>query len=106
MDEKRISINNILYELDTYLHKNDYASAEEYLLSVLSESAENSISLAVMNELMGLYRKLGNKEKAVFYAESAMKIINEASPDLPISVGEVIIENVFGSNVVATRNIG
>lgn len=36
----------------------------------------------------------------------AMKIINKASPVLPISVGDVIIENVFGSNVVATRNIG
>lgn len=36
----------------------------------------------------------------------AMKIIDKASPVLPISVGDVIIENVFGSNVVATRNIG
>ena len=36
----------------------------------------------------------------------AMKIINEASPDLPISVGDVIIEDVFGSKVIATRNIG
>ena len=34
-----------------------------------------------------------------------MKIINAASPDLPISVGDVIIENVFGSNVVATANM-
>lgn len=36
----------------------------------------------------------------------AMKIINKVSPALPISVGDVIIENVFGSNIVATRNIG
>lgn len=35
-----------------------------------------------------------------------MKIINDTSPVLPISVGDVIIENVFGSNIVATRNIG
>lgn len=34
----------------------------------------------------------------------AMRIINNASPCLPISVGDVIIENVFGSNVVATKN--
>ena len=38
--------------------------------------------------------------------QEAMKIINEASPDLPISVGDVIIEDVFGSKVIATRNIG
>lgn len=34
-----------------------------------------------------------------------MAIINSASPDLPISVGDVIIEDVFGSNVVATANM-
>lgn len=34
-----------------------------------------------------------------------MAIINGASPDLPISVGDVIIEDVFGSNVVATANM-
>ena len=37
--------------------------------------------------------------------KEVMKIINDASPVLPISVGDVIIENVFGSNIVATRNI-
>lgn len=34
-----------------------------------------------------------------------MAIINAASPDLPISIGDVIIENVFGSNIVATANM-
>ena len=35
----------------------------------------------------------------------AMKIINNACPVLPISVGDVIIKDVFGSNVVAVKNI-
>ena len=35
----------------------------------------------------------------------AMKIINKACPVLPISVGDVIIEDVFGSRVVATCNM-
>lgn len=35
----------------------------------------------------------------------AMEIINKACPVLPISVGDVIIEDVFGSNVVAVRNM-
>ena len=34
----------------------------------------------------------------------AMKLINITHPHLPISEGDVIIENVFGSNVVATKN--
>ena len=34
-----------------------------------------------------------------------MKIINSVTCDLPISVGDVIIKDVFGSNVVATQNM-
>lgn len=34
-----------------------------------------------------------------------MEIINSKVCDLPISVGDVIIEDVFGSNVVATQNM-
>ena len=33
-----------------------------------------------------------------------MEIINNTKADLPISVGDVIIEDVFGSRVVATQN--
>ena len=35
----------------------------------------------------------------------AMKIINKACPVLPIAIEDVIIEDVFGSNVVAVRNM-
>lgn len=34
-----------------------------------------------------------------------MKIINNHVAHLPISVGDVIIENVFGANIVATQNM-
>ena len=33
-----------------------------------------------------------------------MNLINSAHPDLPILIGDVIIENVFGCNIVATQN--
>lgn len=36
----------------------------------------------------------------------AMDIINNVHPLLPISVGDVIIKDVFGSEVVAVKNIG
>ncbi len=35
----------------------------------------------------------------------AMKIINNARPHLPISLGDVIIEDVYGSKVIATKNL-
>ena len=33
-----------------------------------------------------------------------MKIINSTITPLPISIGDVIIKDVFGSNVIATKN--
>ena len=33
-----------------------------------------------------------------------MKRINSATVSLPISVGDVILEDVFGANVIATQN--
>ena len=33
-----------------------------------------------------------------------MKMINSVKADLPISIGDVIIKEVFGSNVIATEN--
>jgi CxxC motif-containing protein len=35
----------------------------------------------------------------------AMKMINGTIVKLPVKVGDVLIENVFGSNVVATQNV-
>ena len=35
----------------------------------------------------------------------AMKIINNCIAPLPIHAGDVIIDNVFGSSIVATKNI-
>ena len=34
-----------------------------------------------------------------------MKILNSVICDLPISVGDVIMENVCGSRIVATKNV-
>ena len=33
-----------------------------------------------------------------------IEIINSVKAELPISIGDVIIEDVFGSNIVATQN--
>ena len=34
-----------------------------------------------------------------------MKIINNTIAPLPVCIGDVIIEDVFGSNIVATKNL-
>lgn len=73
-----ISLDKILAKLDSHIHKNDYESAERHLLYWLDEvrsakSYHNEIPL--LNELMGLYRKLGKKENAIECANTALERI-------------------------------
>lgn len=80
MSNERISVERILNKLDSYLHRNDYVSAEKHLLYWLDESEKCSDSravLAVMNELMGLYRKLGNRVEALRFSQLSVKKIEE-----------------------------
>jgi tetratricopeptide (TPR) repeat protein len=72
--------DRILEKLDSFLHRNDYASAEQHLLYWLAEaqSAQNGkTELMVRNELMGLYRKLGKREQALAQVGAALEKIGE-----------------------------
>lgn len=72
-----MDINRILAKLDEYLGKDDYSAAERHLLYWLDEAVSGRDSrgmLLLKNELMGLYRKLGKKEKAIDCAEEALSI--------------------------------
>lgn len=71
-------------QVDKYLHKNDYISAEKYLLECLDTALENNDSLTqilLYNELMGLYRKLGRREEAINNAETALRKIRETGAE-------------------------
>lgn len=67
----------ILRELDTFLSKNDYDSAEDHLLSGLDAAVKEddiSLQIPILNELMGLYRKMGKREEALAATESALDL--------------------------------
>ena len=68
--------HRILDELDRYLHKNDYLSAESYLVEKLSY-ADASTEILIRNELMGLYRKLGRRKEALEMADAALSKIED-----------------------------
>ena len=38
--------------------------------------------------------------------DECMELINSLTPDLPVRIGDVLAENVFGANIVATQNRG
>ena len=70
--------NEILNKLDNFLAANDYLSAKKHLLYHLKTAetqADNKNVLLVSNELMGLCRKLGEKEESLRYAEKALGVI-------------------------------
>lgn len=79
MNEKP-SADRILGKLDEYLNKNDYAGAQRHLLYWLEEARvteSDRIELLVRNELIGLYRKLGNENEALRCASEALLKIEQ-----------------------------
>ncbi len=70
-----MTIERVLERLDEYLHKNDYASAEKHLISFLGEARTVHEEIPLLNELMGLYRKLGCENDAISTAERALSLI-------------------------------
>lgn len=83
-----ISIERLINKLDEYLGKNDYLSAENHLIYWLQESkAENDkrAVLTITNELIGLYRKTSNENKAIECIENAEALISELKMEKEVS---------------------
>lgn len=73
------SVEKIINKLDSYLHKNDYESAERHLSYWLSEAESSGnprLKLTILNELIGLYRKLGKKEEALTTVAAALDTVD------------------------------
>ncbi len=73
-------MNNV----DKYLHRNDYISAERYMLECLDTALQDNDSITqilLYNELMGLYRKLGKRDYAISNAEAALGKIRETGTE-------------------------
>jgi len=74
-----IDVPRVIAKLDEYLGHNDYAAAERHLKYWEAEAVQGNDlrgEFSLAEELMGLYRKLGRKEDAVFYAEKAIRYID------------------------------
>lgn len=85
----RVPIGRVIERLDDLLSRDDYTSAERHLSYWLIE-AENLRDLRadflISNELMGLYRKIGEKQKAYAFAERAVKL--SSKPEIQDSSAE------------------
>lgn len=91
MDQQRI-----LEKLDGFLRKNDYSSAKKHLEYWHSEAemlGDNNCALLLKNELMGLCRKLGEGDKAISYAESAIELIKKMNIEFNVGAATTYLNS-------------
>ncbi len=74
-------MDRILARLDEHLNKNDYGAAERHLLFWLAEKRESSLAITLYNELMGIYRKTGQEEKALETVKNALQTVEKLALD-------------------------
>lgn len=87
-DVKPIDVPRVIAKLDDYLGHNDYAGAERHLKYWEQEAKQGNDrrgEFTIAEEFMGLYRKLGRREDALFYAEKAVRLITEIGLDGTVS---------------------
>lgn len=79
-----IPVDRVIEKLDEYLHKNDYASAERHLRYWLCEADAHGDSrgaLTVLNEQIGLYRKISREPEGLAAVDEAMRLVHECGLD-------------------------
>ncbi len=103
---KPVPQQRIVEKVDEYMSRRDYAAVERHLLYWLEEAKlghDRKGQLLIRNELVGHYRKVGNKEKAFANAEEALRLIDAIGFAGSISEGTAYVNiatvyNAFGEN--------
>lgn len=103
---KPVPQQRIVEKVDDLMSRRDYAGVERHLLYWLEEAKlghDLKGQLLIRNELVGHYRKTGDREKAFANAEEALKLIDEIGFSGSISEGTAYVNiatvfNAFGEN--------
>ena len=106
MSLQPIPQQRVIEKLDEYMSRRDYAGAERHLLYWLEEAraaGDERGELMVRNELVGHFRKTGNREQAFAHADAALRLIEALGFDQTISAGTTYTNvgtayNAFGEN--------
>ena len=91
---ERIPVNRIISKIDECFEKNDMAGAGKVLEYWANEAvAFNDLDgeLAVMSEMMGYYRKTGEKEKALKSVKRGFELINLTGREKDVSTATVML---------------
>ena len=91
---RKIPQQRIVEKVDEYMSRRDYAGVERHLLYWLAEAEQEQDlagELVVHNELVGHYRKMADKEKALLHAKEALHLLDVLEMRGTISEGTTCI---------------
>lgn len=99
----------IMEKVDECMSRRDYAGVERHLLYWLEEAklgGDQKGELMIRNELIGHYRKTGEREKAFAQADAALRLLDTMDFTGSISAGTTYVNaatafQAFGENVRA-----
>ena len=105
-DVKPVPQQRIIEKMNDYMSRRDYAGAERHLLYWLEEAKlghDERGQLMVENELVGHFRKTGNKEQAFLHAKEALWLLDVLEYQGSISAGTTYVNvatacNAFGED--------
>ena len=84
----------IVQKLDEYMSRRDYDGAERHLLYWLSEAERGNDlrgELLVRNELIGHYRKVGDRDNAFLHSERALELLDTLELAGSVSAGTTYV---------------
>lgn len=101
----------IIAKMNEYMALRDYAGAERHLLYWREEAkagGDRGGELMICNELVGHYRKTGEKEKAMAAAGDALRLLEALDMERTVSAGTTYVNiatacNAFSENEEALR---
>ncbi|MBQ1846968.1 MAG: tetratricopeptide repeat protein [Clostridia bacterium] len=85
---RRIDVGRFISKLDSYYSKNDYDGAGRHLEYWYGEAVSGNDlrgRFSVLNEMLGHYRKTGNKEKALSKVNEILDVIHALGTENSIS---------------------
>ncbi|MBE5788674.1 MAG: tetratricopeptide repeat protein [Clostridiales bacterium] len=106
-----VPLGRILDRLRQYEDRSDWAAAERHLLYWLAEAEQNRDlrgQLMLNNELMGFYRKQGDREKALYHADQAERLVDALDMGETVTAGTTwinagTVREAFGDPAAGLR---
>ena len=91
---KPVPQQRIIEKMNEYMSRRDYTGAERHLLYWLEEArlgGDKRGELTLRNELVGHYRKVGDRDRALQNGEEALRLVEDLDFDGTISSGTTYV---------------